>query len=572
MTFARVIPVLRTPLGIEGFDYRIPEGQEVKKGDLVSAPFRRGSIVGIVEEVLPTSAFADRAAVIRGSYANLRFPPLFLDLVRTTADRTFSSRPSVLKSWLRDLPKRPPSSNILPSSLTLQGLEAHWQHESTKALLDRASNEAKSRRVLIITPWITRVAFLQQELPHAHVLHSELPAGEAFLQWTQFLSKSNGILIATKIGAWLATMSDLVLLDEPEQDDHKQDELAPRYDARKILLWCAQKGVTRLESFGLTPPLHAVAPAPALEGNVQTYIYHPSGRTSLPFIQADALQTFLDHQGPRIIIHPIRGVTSRIVCRDCHWEAICARCGSGLSADIEGAICRTCGLRNDFPMTCPACGGIALDKSLPGIERIKSRWQKEYPHEAVEWRDITAEQLEAPLPQGAIVLLTDAALLGVGEDIRRRERQCIAFRRLADRVAAVGGTFLVQCRESFFPSLEAWMTTEGMRLYVEQEREERRAFAYPPTTRLVKVIFRGSPEEAERWQTNIQTTLQTSPLREATWRGPLPVERQAKTRGSRVVFHLLFPADISESLLIAHLRPLINGRIVIDLDPIAFLR
>lgn len=573
MKFARIIPVLRTPLGIEGFDYRLPDGQSIRKGDLVTASFRRRPVVGIVADLLADSAFAKRAISLQGSYAGLHFSEAFLELLQATAERTFCSPSTVLKSWLRDLPKRPHLLPSSPSTHPLHGLEAHWQQNPGAALLARAREEGQKRRVLIVTPWITRAVFLGSQLSEAGILHSDLSAGEAFKQWTRFLSSEKGVLVTTKIGAWLASMSDLVLLDEPEQDDHKQDESAPRYDARKLLLWCAQKGVTRVESFGLTPPLHATIPAPALLANVQVYIHHPAGRTAVPFLQADALQVLLEHTGPRIIIHPIRGTSARVACRDCHWQAMCERCGAGLSADTQGVICRACKQRTGFPATCPACGGVDLNKSLPGIERLQARWQKEYPDEHVEWRDTTAELLEAPLPPEAMVLLTDAALFGAGEDIRRRERQCLALRRLIDRVATVNGTLLIQCRESFAASISTWMTAEGMQEYMHQEREERRAFGYPPTTRLVKVIFRGSLEQAEAWQSKTDASLRKSSLKNVTWRGPLPIERQPKSRGERMIFHLLFPADTPEASLLQVLRPFATEEeVIIDLDPVAFLR
>lgn len=571
MSFAHIIPIMRTPLGIEGFDYRIPAGQQIEVGDVVTIPFRRGISTGLVSHLLTTSRYADQALPIKGKYANLRFPPSFLDLIDSTAARTFSSRPTVLKSWFRTLPKKPKPLTIIPSKHEERGLEGKWLTNPAQELIQRAILSSQQKRVLIVTPWVIRTQVLQASIPHATILHSDLSDSQAFEAWTSFLCKEHGCLISTKIGAWLAIASDLVLLDEPEQDDHKQDELTPRYDARKILLWCAQQGLTRVESLGLTPPLHAQAIAPTIKGETRIHIHHPQGKSAIPLLQADSLQALLDHEGSKIIIHPIRGSLARLTCRDCQWQASCPMCGSGLGADKHQAICRRC--RKIFPMpeACALCGGVDLSRSLPGIERLQEVWQKTFPKVEVSWRDTTAKELEASFPDKSLVVVTEVGLLGGGEDIRRRERQCIAIRRLADRVHQADSQLILQAREENASLIQDWLTEEGMKHFAEQERQERQTFGYPPATRVVKVIIRGSQEQAEAWQRRLQSHLKTSSLHHTGWRGPFPAEYQARTRGERHILHLILPPETMEKELIQVLTPFAKDKII-DLDPIAFLR
>lgn len=572
MKFARVIPLLRTPLGIEGFDYRVPADAALQKGDVVRIPFRGRSLPGLVADIFTSSPYGDRALLIEGPWQHLRFPSVFIDLLAWTAERTFSSQPTVFKSWLRQLPKRIPCPQLLFPPATHVGLESTWSVGSFNLLLQRARDASLRERVLIVTPWIKRAELIQKSLPDCLILHSDLAEGEAFRQWTHFLSKDHGCLVVTKIGAWLAPFSSLVLLDEPEQDDHKQDELAPRYDGRKILLWSAQHRLTKVESFGLTPPLHSLADAPSLTGKFEILIHHPQGRSSIPFLQAQALQRLLDHEGPRVVIHPIPGSLARITCRDCQWQATCEKCASGLSADAKGALCRRCRTRFPLPLHCPHCQGVDLSRSLPGIERIQRSWTTLYPNTAIEWRTLSSDHLEHPFPEDCLVLLTDASLLGAGEDIRRRERQCIAVRRLADRVDQAHGTLLLQCREEFAPWLQQWFTEEGMRQFAETERQERRLFHYPPTKRVVKIIVKGDETSAEQWKSWADSGLRKSSLKDWDWRGPFPVEHQPSTRGKRTILHLVLPPETPEPYLIACLRPLVRASVLIDLDPVAFLR
>jgi len=167
--------------------------------------------------------------------------------------------------------------------------------------------------------------------------------------------------------------------------------------------------------------------------------------------------------------------------------------------------------------------------------------------------------------------MTDLAWLGSGEDIRRRERQCIAYRRLLARVQAVQGVCLVQCREELASLARDWTSAEGMSAFVVREREERRCFAYPPSTRVVKIIIRGDQTQAQAWRLQAESHLSKSTLH-YTWRGPFSVEHLPSSRHPRVILHLILPPQTPEPTLIACLQPLVSEGVLIDLDPIAFLR
>ncbi len=568
--FARIIPVVRTPLGVEGFDYHIPFGMSVVVGDLVRIPFRRKPSVGLITQILERSPFADRALSIEGSYANLRLPDTFPSLVHGTAARTFCSPGTVLVSWMRHLPKKPHSLNIVQNTHKKRGLHGSWMRSPTTALIEEAKTLMETHRVLIVSPWMCLARELGQRLS-CPLLHSGLADGEAFLAWTRFLSEETGCLVTTKIGAWLSIASDIVLLHEPEQDDHKQDELTPRYDARKVLLWAAERGLAEVRSYGLTPPLHAESEAPTIEGDLRLHIHHPQGRSTIPLIQADSLQALIDHEGPRSIIHPISGSLARINCRDCAWQATCPLCTSGLGAEGIQALCRKCRRRFPMPEQCPQCGGADLSKSLPGIDRLRALWEKQHPTLIVEWRTTTAETLEAPFPDGCMVVVTDAAWLAVSEDIRKPERQCIAIRRLLDRIAAVKGILILQTHERLASCIEEWLTPKGMKDFVEATREERARFGYPPSKRVVKILFRDHEEMINAWRVAVEHSLNAFQIGPVQWRGPLIVPRRPITRGIQRVLHLVLPPSVPESSLIKALTPHAK-QVTIDLDPVSFLR
>jgi primosomal protein N' len=108
-----------------------------------------------------------------------------------------------------------------------------------------------------------------------------------------------------------------------------------------------------------------------------------------------------------------------------------------------------------------------------------------------------------------------------------------------------------------------------MKRFVETTRQERETFAYPPSKRVVKIIIRGDETAAESWRTLVSRSLPKS--WSLHWRGPMPIEHQSATRGTRTILHAVLPPSITENDLINAFTPWAE-KVGIDLDPIAFLR
>ncbi len=577
--FAEVVPIRRTPFGLDGFDYAFPDDANYHVGQLVYVPLRGQKTEALIRKIKPTSEFAARVKTIQGPLpVAFRLSPECLELLTWVAERTFSSLPTVLHAWLGDLPKRfpkdpaPSIERVIDEKSTVPN--AHWQTDHQARLIERAKQAfADGKRVLILTPWTNRIQPLIENLQSATSspilsLHGDLNDGDYFTHWSTFLSGNAPCLIATRLGAWLAPVADVVLLDEPENDDHKQDEQSPRYDARRLASWSAKYAGVQVEAFGLTPPLHSSTAAPDIDCNLQIMVFHPGGRSPIPNVQADTLLLIREHEGPKIIIHPIRGRAARLTCRDCGWQALCRHCQAPVSAEVDHAICRSCGKTQPLPLTCEACGGPDLGKAIPGIEQLKRAWERAEPETAIDWRDTTNELLEQPIPENAIVAVTMGQLFGgLIEDVRRAERRVIALRRLMNRVAEAKGTLVIQSQEQDLAFWEACKTSAGVKQLFEQELESRRLFHYPPTWRRVKCLIDGSEQVALDWLKDAKLRL----AGQGTTEGPYKIDFRRAGSSERYVIHLLFSPEMPEAALVELLRPLAENSLI-DLDPIAFFK
>jgi primosomal protein N' len=168
-------------------------------------------------------------------------------------------------------------------------------------------------------------------------------------------------------------------------------------------------------------------------------------------------------------------------------------------------------------------------------------------------------------PDGLLVI-TDLSLIGgVAEDIRRKERLLIAWRRIAARASLSNTRVIAQGPEELLTDAVEWLTAQGVERTWNMERADRSAFGYPPATRLVKLIVSGTESVATSLMQDLEPLLKTG----MSFRGPYPVAYRSASRGERQVVLLAALQAEPESNLISILDRF-KKRAIIDLDPVAF--
>ena len=366
-------------------------------------------------------------------------------------------------------------------------------------------------------------------------------------------------------------VADATLIDEPENDDHKQDELSPRVDARWVVDRCSTlRPSASVLSFATTPRLSSQdwRVAPEVSADVTPDIWQRRGSSAVECLTSrseQAIHAAIEQGKPVLIVHGTTGERSRIACRDCGWTAACVACGFPLARITGGALCRKCARRSGLPLECASCRGTDLSRGYPGIDRIASQCKTEF---GPGVRVLSVSDWEnADIAPDTLVILTDiASLAGSIEDIRRRERLLIAWRRTASRIAAAGARGIIQGKEEPLNDAFTWLTADGVTHAWMRELDERRLFSYPPAVSFAKLLCDGPASVAETLAAELKSTLPEY----CTINGPYPVPHRASTRTERHVIHVIAPKDTPPSDLQNALNPYKN-RAMIDLDPVAFL-
>lgn len=572
--FITVVPAIRTIPGVEEFDYALHPDTDVRHGDLLRIPFRKRDVLALIVGVSDNSLVADKAVDIGTPTILFRFGDALVQLLHDASAHSFSSKPTVLASWIRQFPKRPLSDLPSVKASTQTQLPVREERFSCdrwnglNGLLQEA--ERRKGRTVILTPWQHRANAIAKELD-CPAIHSDITPKRFWNAINAFADASSGTIVTTRLGAWLSCIADTILIDEPENDDFKADELQPRLDARWIAARAADhRPAVSLISWATTPKLSSVNPTietiPSIDLAVTSEPWTKRSGSSIEQLSPQSIlkiEEALAQNAAVTIIHPIKGERTRIACRDCGWSAACAFCSFPLSTIGTAAMCKRCGRKGIMPDECPACGGTDLSRGRPGKDRLAAQCATVFGPNAVD----VVDPMEFDTHRKAdLIVITDLSLLhGAQEDIRKKERLIVGWRRIAAAASTAGALVHVQGSESLLDECSFWLTNKGVASAWAQEMDERRAFGFPPAVPFVKLLIDGDEQHANGVVSDLRSSLPPS------WSvsEPVRVEHRSYTRSLRFVVHIRPEGHASDQEIQNALDPF-KRRAFIDLDPIAF--
>src|SRR3989344_3853256 len=219
----------------------------------------------------------------------------------------------------------------------------------------------------------------------------------------------------------------------------------------------------------------------------------------------EALQTF-----DRLIIFiPRLGYNNLIICEDCGNTIKCPNCSVSLIPSLRGLtpqlVCHHCNNQEPAPKNCPACKSYNLKPRGVGIEKVEAELIKFFKYQNLkvpkikklsggskmpgDWDILLATQsifkyyALSPMHCPFLAIINADALIHI-PDFRAEEmllRQTLALASMADET-------LIQTYNPDDPALVA-ATTGKVKEFWEQELVHRKAFGYPPFSRLVKLTI-----------------------------------------------------------------------------------
>ena len=332
----------------------------------------------------------------------------------------------------------------------------------------------------------------------------------------------------------------LIVVDEEHDPSYKQQDPAPRYQARDAAAMLGHLHGAHVLLGSATPSLEARW---AVDTNraVHVALRERFGGTSLPSVELVDLRkahkqrrmeghfsrTLLEAIGETlnagrqvILFQNRRGYAPVSQCRTCGWVPECARCDVSLTLHkyLKDLHCHYCGYRESEPKVCPRCGSEEVESKGIGTERIEEEIATHFPEVVSARMDLDTtrtrsghERIIRAFETGEVEVLVgtqmvtkgldfeNVGLVGILQadrmlhhpDFRALERTFQLLTQVAGRAGrrANQGRVLIQ---TFDP--DHWVFTHVIRhdavSMAKAEMQERMTFQYPPVVRLIRLILR----------------------------------------------------------------------------------
>lgn len=413
--------------------------------------------------------------------------------------------------------------------------------------------EALSRgeHVLFLVPEIALTTQLTTRLGRVFgdkmgVYHSKFPDAERVeIYRRQLTSEAYPLMLGVRSSLLLPHKRlGLVIVDEEHEASYKQQEPAPRYNARDAAMMLARFCGAKVLLGTATPSVETYHNALSGKfGFVQLHSRH--GDVQLPeiFIEdvkelrrkklmktpfsprlTQEIRTALREGGQVILFQNRRGYAPMLECRTCGWTPRCTKCDVSLTYHhrLNRLVCHYCGETYEVPARCPACEETHLRDIGYGTEKIEAAVEACFPEARIARMDLDTtrsrsayERIIADFQSGQTNLLIGTQMVTKGldfdrvrvvgvlnadqlfnkPDFRASERAFQMLTQVAGRAGRRGrrGTVVIQTRQPELPIIEQVVRSDYRGMF-EDQMEERELFRYPPFCRMIEIHLRHRDE------------------------------------------------------------------------------
>ncbi len=459
------------------------------------------------------------------------------------------------------------------------------------------------------------------------VYHSKVSDSERVEIW-RAAAEGRPVFLTARSGLFLPFKNlQLIIVDEEHDPSFKQQDPAPRYQARDSAIYLARLCCANVLLGTATPSLeswhnaqigkYGLVSMPKRFGDVPLPTVRlvdlreqQKSRQMQSIFSAtliEALEQAIGQGEQAILFQNRRGYAPILECKTCGWVAECRHCDVSLTYHKQSSAlrCHYCGYTEKVPPVCPACNSGKLVLLGSGTEKIEDELRILLPKVRIARLDLDTagsrsnlnnilndfEERRIDVLVGtqmitkgldfdnvAVVGVIGADLLVRFPDFRSGERAFQLLTQVAGRAGRKNkrGLVLVQTWNPQHPVLQEVLRGD-FASHAQRELQERKLFGYPPFARIIRLYVRHPKEEmASSVAHELADTLRQQLAHRVLGPTQAPIGR---LRGS-FIWEILLKMEKSMSLLeetkrfIFHLleqmsaRPgFTNVRLYVDVDP-----
>ena len=299
------------------------------------------------------------------------------------------------------------------SNNLIYGITGSGKTDIYLQLIKEALNKNKSAIVLVpeisLTPQMVDRFLARFGEENIAILHSKLSNGERYDEWNK-IKNSNNIIVIGARSAIFAPVNNLgiIIIDEEHDSSYKSDT-TPRYNAKDIGKYLAEKNNCPLVLGSATPDINTMY----LAKNQKINIFKLTKRANnmnLPNVQVvdmrnelaignksmislklqDKIQKNLLNKKQTILFLNRRGYSTFIMCRECGYVAKCKNCNISLTyhRNINKLRCHYCGFETNIIKECPECKSSKVKYFGTGTQKLEDEVHKLFPNSSTIRMDI----------------------------------------------------------------------------------------------------------------------------------------------------------------------------------------
>ncbi|MEY4661125.1 MAG: hypothetical protein RLZZ42_1077 [Bacteroidota bacterium] len=404
----------------------------------------------------------------------------------------------------------------------------------------------KGNQVLFLLPEIALTAQIIRRLQthfggYIAIYHSRFNPNERVELWNKVRKGEIRVVLGARSALFLPfTRLSLIIVDEEQDASFKQQDPAPRYNARDAALYYAKICGAKVVLGSATPSLETYAQAVSGKyGLVE--LNERFGGVELPVIQTadirsvvdnkmvkqmitadlkEAISTAVESQQQVILFQNRRGYAPYKICGTCGFIPHCEHCDVTLTYHKlhHRLQCHYCGSSYTVALTCSACGSANWMERNFGTEKVEEELTELFPGYTITRMDIDTvkgktahdemirnfEMRRMDIMVGtqmvvkgldfehvSLVGILDADGLLSFTDFRVNERAFQLMEQVSGRAGRRGkqGKVIIQTSNPSHPII-ARVATHDYKGFYAEEIESRKIFHYPPYTRLIQFFFR----------------------------------------------------------------------------------
>ena len=647
--------VLNVPMDMS-FTYSIPEGLEGETlfGKRVVVPFglsektgfvieEKDKIENVSYEIKSVKRVIDKEAVFNKDLVDCAF--WMRDMYLSPVGINLSS---MIPSGRRES-----EWSVLPSEVTFKRVE-NLTEEQENALSVLRKEEARlyyifgitgsgksevylrraediigeGKQVLYLVPEITLTHQLSDEVysrfnARVAILHSQLTPSQRLREWLRIKNGEVDIIIGARSSVFAPFKNlGLIILDEEHEGAYKSGS-SPRYSARQVAQYRAEKNKSELIMGSASPSLEAWRQIRS--GKIKTIVMrHRIGEGRFPSVSIidmnkehrnispileKEIRATLSEKRQVILFLNRRGFLYGYVCQSCGHVIECPNCSVSLTYHKREnkLICHTCGYKSGIIKACPVCRNRDLVPSGFGTEAAEDEIRQLFPLTKIERVDTDTtkgdkektKKILSDFRDGKIDILLGTQMIAKGlnfplvslvgiinadsslalPDFRAGEKTFDMLYQVAGRAGRYrdDGKVIIQTRHPGAHSIVS-VALNNVEDFFDRELTERAETGFPPFSRLVNLTLRSkNKDKAEEVSENLYAIICSRLTQdddiEAFSPSPCLIEKLAQ----QWRFHVLLRAKSIAHLLsftkeiLSAFRVPSSVYLEIDVDPVGIL-